>query len=188
MAIVDNNPLLSKISGMLGDTVVFRMWRGRMLMSNRPKKREKLSDKQKVTVDRFKLAARYAVTQMKDPAAKLDYGKGTNFQKHSAYLVALCDHMNPPKVHYIKADDYTGAVGETIAIKATDDFKVVRVKVSITDSDGVVLEQGDAVATVRKPWIWKYQTTVLNTMAKGTMIRATAYDKPGNRDSAEVVL
>lgn len=188
MSLVHNNPILSKISGMLGGTVVFRRWRGRILMSNRPKPRASLSEKQQVTVNRFKEATQYAVKQMKDPASKAEYAAGTNFDKHSAYLVALCDFLNAPKVHYIKFSEYRGATGEWITIKARDDFRVVRVKVVIVDADGVVLEQGDAAPSFRKPFIWKYQASVANPQVNGTVIKVTAFDKPGNSGSAEIVV
>lgn len=41
--------------------------------------------------------------QMEDPAAKADYAKGNNCQKHSAYLVAIGDHLKTPKMDYSKA-------------------------------------------------------------------------------------
>ena len=91
------------------------------------------------------------------------------------------------RLHYIKSSDYAGAIGDTI-IKATDDFKVVRVKVVIVDCDGVILEQGDAAPSFRKPFIWKYQASAVNPNIKGTIIRVKAFDKPGNGTSAEIVL
>ena len=40
---------------------------------------------------------------------------------------------------------YKGSVGDLIRVRVTDDFKVVQVKVTITNADGSPVEQGDAV-------------------------------------------
>ena len=100
--------------------------------------------------------------------------------------MALKDSMNSPVVHYIKADDYTGKIGETITIKATDDFKAVRVAVTILDSKGKKIESGDARRMLRKPAIWKYHTTVANPKLKETVIKVRAFDLPNNESELEI--
>src|SRR5258708_4312958 len=188
MSLINNNPILKGISGMLGNTVVFRMWRGRLIMSNRPRPRASNSEKQKVIISRFKEAAGYAVEQMKNAEAKAEYKKGINFKKHSAYLVALSDYLNPPTVDYINTTEYQGAAGDAITIKAKDDFMVTHVKVQIVDATGVLLEQGEASPYFRRKFIWKYQASMMNPGVKGTVIKVTAFDKPGHSASAEIVL
>jgi hypothetical protein len=188
MSLIDNNPLLKGISGMLGKTIVFRRWRGRLVVAKAPKKRDQLSELQEAQVSRFTLAGQYARQQMLDPEAKAEYATGIRRNIQSAYHAAQSDYLNAPKVRYINAEEYTGASGELIVIKAIDDFKVTRVSVEIVDPNGEVLERGDAVPYFRKSDLWKYHTSMVNPSLQGTVIRATAYDKPGNKGCMEQVL
>lgn len=187
MAIIGNNPLLKTARGMFGDTHYYRMWRGRLVMCKRPKRRKGLSRKQKQTVARFKLAAAYAAKQMKDEEVKAAYQARTNFRYHSAYLVALNDYLNPPRVDEIRCVDYRGAIGDVITIDAYDEFEVVRVSVVIRNKDGSILEEGPAVKS-HNPNLWKYTATVVNSTLPGTTILAMAFDRPGNQGIAEVAL
>jgi hypothetical protein len=188
MARLKSNPMMKGATGMVGDTVVFKQWRGRLVVANAPKKREKLSEKQEVTVSRFKDAGSYAKRCMLVPEIKAEYQTGVNYKIHSAYHVALADHMNPPEVVYVDAEKYTGAVDGTITIKAKDDFKVVRVTVTIIDGNGTLIEEGDAEAYFRRLYIWKYKSTAVNSNRAGTVIRVTAYDRPGHKDTMELTL
>lgn len=173
---------------MLGDTHYYREWRGRLVMCKRPKKRKGLSHLQKETVARFKLAAAYARGQMKDEGAKAAYQEGTNFRYHSAYLVALNDYLNPPTVNEIRTREYQGNVGDTITINAFDDFAVVKVNVVIFNRDGAILEDGYAQPHETNPALWKYHAAVANPNTQGTKIMVTAFDKPGNRGLADIIL
>jgi hypothetical protein len=179
MTKIANNPLLKGASGMLGDTVYFRTWRGRMIVCSKPKARKFLSARQKATVSRFKLAAQFAVSQMKDEDIKAAYQARTNYSYHSAYLVALNDYLNPPVIKEILTEDYKGGVGDKITIDARDDFEVVKVAVVISDGDGAIIEEGDALPTIN-PALWVYQAVVANPQVKGTRIMAMAYDRPKN--------
>ena len=188
MTLITNNPLLKSASGMLGDTHYYREWRGRLVMCKRPKKRMSLSQRQKETVSRFKLAARYASGQMKDLEAKAAYQERTNFRYHSAYLVALNDYLNPPTVKEIRTIDYRGNAGDSITVDAWDDFVVVKVNVVIINQDGAILEDGYAEPHDNNPALWTYRAIVANPNIQGTKIMVMAFDKPGNKGLAEVVL
>ena len=62
-------------------------------------------------------------------------------------------------------------------------------KITITDVNGTVIEQGDA--TVDRIVLvdrWEFKATTANPSLTGTKITATAFDRPGNRGMAEVVL
>ena len=188
MSLIKGNPVIKGASGMLGDTVVFRTSRGQLQMINKPGKRASLSDKQKVAVTKFQNASKYAKKMKTFPDVMKEYETGITPKKNSAYHVALVDYLNAPTVDYVKAQQYTGAVGDIVTIKARDDFKVVRVRVEITNRIGEVLERGEAERFIRKPFIWKYKVSVTNPDIKGTVIRATAFDRPGNKGTGELVL
>jgi hypothetical protein len=112
------------------------------------------------------------------------YRKGITANKRSAHAVAASDFFHPPTIHYIKAPDYNGAIGAVMTIKATDDFRVASVAVTITNGHGVLLETGTATPYRLKPFIWKYKTTVINTAMRGTVVNVTAKDYAENKVSA----
>ncbi len=187
MSKVTNNPLLQNVSGMLGDTMVFRKVRGKMQMANRPAPSKNRSQKQSAVKLRFQEAAQYAVQQLAQRESRALYEGGITAQKHSAHVVAVSDYLNAPIVHYIEADDYLGNPGDTILVKATDDFKVTAVKIAIKDSEGNILEKGEA-SPHSDINVWAYTATSANPSLKGTTIEAIAFDRPGNKTKLAVTI
>jgi hypothetical protein len=194
MSKIDNNPLLKGAEGMLGKTMFYRTVRGKLQMVNRPKSRKArdTSPGQAAVQEKFLRAANYAkahAAMAAEDASNTVYSEGITVKKHSVYLVAISDYLNAPKVQFIEAPKYKGAVGSAILIGATDDFRVKSVELGITGSDGTELESGDAVQTgPDRPELWKYTTTVANATVAGTKITATAEDFAGNKTVREIVL
>ena len=93
----------------------------------------------------------------------------------------IADFLTAPLVDQIDLNDYSGRAGDTIRIRASDDFEVAGVTVSISGSEGQPIEHGAAVLSSMKWGRWLYTTTT--SVAAGTQVRveATATDKPGNR-------
>jgi hypothetical protein len=83
---------------------------------------------------------------------------------------------------------HTGAIGDKIRIKATDDFQVTAVNVMITDKNGKLLEAGPAIRYARKPTMWIYTLTVANPDPVGTVIQVTALDRPKNMTEKRVTI
>jgi hypothetical protein len=179
MSIVNNNPLLKGASGMLGGNFVYKQWRGRIIMANKPAKRKGNSARQQQQVDRFREAIDYAKQQMANPERKALYEKGINDRKFSANAVALSDRLHAPKIHEIGAMNYSGEPGEIIRIRATDDFMVASVSVTITGGDNQVVEAGEARPRGKRG-LWRMTTTVRNTHVPGTVIAVEAKDMAGN--------
>jgi hypothetical protein len=188
MAISKKNPLTKGVSGMVGKTFYFREVFGQQQIVNRPKKPTSFSESQLFNQGRMQRASAYARKQMKNPEIEKEYAKVVDASRRSSYHAALVDWLNPPTVHYIKTTLYKGAIGNTITIKATDDFKVVRVAVEIFNAKGKLLEEGDAARYIYKPFIWKYKASVINSKLKGTVIKVIAFDRPGNMAISEVKL
>ena len=184
MSKIENNPLLKGASGMLGDTMVFRTVRGGLQMVNRPKRRRKVSEKQLDIQSKFQEASQYANRQIAKEDSNSLYEAGITDKKHTAYIVAMSDYLNAPKVHFIEALGYKGAIGNLIAVKATDDFMVTGVKVAITAANGTLIEEGEAGPDPDRINLWTYKTTVENPSVAGTVIQAIAFDRPGNATSA----
>lgn len=174
---------------MLGERVTVRKVNNRVVVSNHPKRKlGPPSDKQEAVQGKFLQAVSYARGQTADSVSGAEYARGISPKKRNAFVVAVSDYLNAPKVNQIKTRDYNGTVGSVILIDATDDFKVTRVKVVILGSNGKMLEQGDAVQDPKNANIWKYTARVANPSVAGSKVTATAFDMPDNEASLEVVL
>ncbi|MBL7737492.1 MAG: hypothetical protein JNL51_18680 [Chitinophagaceae bacterium] len=101
--------------------------------------------------------------------------------------MALRDAIKAPVVHSIDASGYAGLPGNKIVVRATDDFKVTRVKVSIRTAAGDLLEEGNAIM-LPTGLDWAYTTTSILDQFSGAGIKATAFDLPLNEDSLEITL
>jgi hypothetical protein len=159
-----------------------------MYMVNLPEKGGPLTENQKVFSAKFLKASKYAKAQLEDQAMKEVYQKGITPKKFNAYLVAVSDSLNAPKVNEIKAVDYEGSIGDIITIDATDDFKVTRVRVIILGSDGKKLERGEAVQDLKNDNVWRYTATATNPNVTGSIISVTAFDLPDNETTLDVEL
>jgi hypothetical protein len=175
---------------MLGEKVSVRKLNNRVVVTNRPQRKlGPPTEKQLAVQDKFLEATQYARAQTEDPETLAIYTKGiTNKKKQNAFGLALTDYLNAPKVNAIKAGDYKGVAGDVIKVHATDDFKVTRVRVIISDSAGKQIEQGEAIQDVKKNHIWSYTATVANATLTGSKITATAFDIPENETTLELVL
>jgi len=69
-------------------------------------------------------------------------------------------------------------------VRATDDFRVTQVQVSIVNADGSVVEEGNAVQQANGI-DWLYTATVANESLAGDKIVVRASDKPGNITTLE---
>ena len=178
-----------ELSGLLGESVSVRKVRGRVVITNhRPRPNTEMTPGQTAVLEKFREAVQYAKQQMALPASRELYQTGVTAKLRSAHIVAMGDYLAAPKVHFIETMDYRGNVGDTIAVKATDDFMVTGVKVVITASDGSIIEEGEAGPDQLKINIWSYQATVANPSLPGTTIKAVAFDRPGNKDELAVTM
>ena len=146
------NPIIDKteLSGMLGESVSLRKVNGRVVVKNRPRRKMTSTSEALAAVKaKFLEAVAYAKRQMEQPDAREEYATGITAKIKSAFGVAFRDYLVAPTVGPIFTIDYHGAIGDLIAVKATDDFMVTKVKIVITDAAGSVIEQGDASVTKR---------------------------------------
>jgi hypothetical protein len=184
-----NNPMMNNTTGMVGKTVVFKSYYGDTIVANRPKKSsKKISDARLKIQEKFTVAASYAKQAMLNAATKALYATGIGGTRRTAQSVAMSDFLNAPKVRVIDASEYKGAIGDLILVNAVDDFKVTKVKVTITSAAGVLIESGDAVQGTVDMFTWTYTATAANAVLAGTTIAATAYDTPNNKGVLSQVL
>ncbi len=179
MAKIAKNIVMQGASGKLGDQIVIRQRGGETILSQAPGPRTKEpTEGQKTHQARFQEAILYGQGVAADPAAKAEYATKADARR-SAYNVAVADFMNAPSVDEVDVTSYHGAVGDTIRVRAIDDFKVVQVQLSIYNADGTMVEQGNAVQQDNKI-DWLYTATANNESTAGDKIVIRASDKPGH--------
>jgi hypothetical protein len=188
MSKILNNPIMKGASGMLGDVVVYRELRGKLVMANRPKRRQGvLTPAQELAKSRFLSAVRYANGQMADPVSK-EYYQLLKANFPSAYAAAVADYLKAPVVKLIDTAKYGGAVADEILIKAVDNFKLTSVLVSIFGANGSLIEQGEPALLPNSIEDFVYKATVANQALAGTKILVTLRDRPGNITVQEKLL
>jgi hypothetical protein len=179
------NPLKdpTDLSGMFGESITVRKINGSVVIKNRPK-RKIVADRtplQLVRQQKMTEASRWSSKQMAKADVKALYAGRITAKKKSAYHVAVGDYMISPTVQDIDTDLYTGAIGDTISVKAVDDFIVTQVLLTITDASGKILERGQATQDEEKEFLWTYTATVTNAALSGTNVSVIAFDRPGNK-------
>jgi hypothetical protein len=177
MAESKNNVVTHGLSGKI-DLLVFRQKNGKTLVAKAPKERTIITAAQQQVQEKFQQAVIYAKTALSDAAIKADYNQKTG-NGLSAYNIAIADYFNAPNIQEIDVSVYTGQIGSKIIIKVTDDFKVSSVHVQISNSDGSLVEEGEAVQDANGI-SWIFTATQANASLIGDKIMITAFDMPGN--------
>ena len=166
MAKVTNNVLVRGLSGAVGNAVFRSMPDGSTWVSARPDfSHRKFSKGQKNHQSRFQQAASYARGAAKVHPIYAELAKGTT---KNAYNIALSDWFNPPVILRIERE-----AGQ-IRVEATDNVMVAKVRVTILDETGKVLEQGEAVRVDATTGWWVYDSNAHGQIA------AEAWDLAGN--------
>jgi hypothetical protein len=188
MAKQKNNLIMRSTRGMVGKQIVFKRRAGRSYVAAPPEVNEnrKPTEKQQSARLNFKSSVEYATMALKDASIKKAY-EAMAKKGRSAHNVAFQDAYTPPVVLGIIAQGYTGAIGNVIVVHAKDDFKVSKVMVSIRSAANVLIEEGPAMANADR-MSWSYTTTRAVADVKGVIVKASAFDLPGNDGSLEVTV
>jgi len=187
MAKVADNIILKGITGMIGDMLVFRHLNGQTIVSAKPKKPTTRTPKQQEGQERFKQAVAYAKASMSHSQLKELYATGISASCTSAHQVAIADYLNAPRIEDVDVRQYKGNAGDTIAIRATDNFRVASVQVAIHTADGELIEEGTATNdTTDDTWI--YTASQQNAYLTSCQVTITASDLPGNRTDKTLAL
>jgi hypothetical protein len=191
MSKIDFNDLVNGVSGKFG-RAVFRKRGRQVVLGQSPRKRRNTEPTPAMIAhrERFKRAAAYAKGKMKDPAIKAVYeaqARNSGKEFHTAFAVAVQDFLKPPVLGDLDVEGYKGNIADPITVGVPDDFKIVAVTVTITGSNGALLESGPATFD-QTDLIWKYNATVANPALAGTKVQAVGTDRPGNEVTAELLL
>ena len=164
MAKVRKNMAVQGISGSIGNVVYRQMPGGETWVSEKPDfSGRKFSQGQKSHQSRFQEAAAYAREAAKTHPIYAQLAAGT---VKSPYNWALSDWFNPPVIHGIERKD------KLIRVEASDNVMVAKVRVTILDPGGKVLEQGQAVQADDGGWEY--------VSSKEGQLAAEAWDLAGN--------
>lgn len=180
MAVSKNNLLTHGLKGTVGDLLVFRTRGSQVVVTGKPKERtSEYSAAEKAHQQAFQQATIYGKSVLADPAVKAEYASAAKGGQ-SAYNVAVADYFYAPDITEIDVTEYTGKKGSTIELTVTDDFKVSKVKVSVFNGDGTLIEETLAVQDAANENKWLFTATVDNASIEGDRIEIKAYDLPGN--------
>ena len=172
------NGSITSFRGRIGNLIFRQLPDGTTVVSQaqpkktgRQKKRAKLkrSPRQKEQNSRFQEASAYAKAYQRNPVY-VQLAEVTPM--NTAYNFALSDWMHAPEIHCIEKQD------GCILVQATDNILVTRVRVTVLDEDGTVLEMGEA-ARSEGDW-WEFASHV-----EGKTIKAEAWDLPKHVTKSE---
>ena len=186
MAESKNNYVMYGMSGKLGKLLIFRQRAGKTFAMAVPNRSAAFTDEQLEVQSKFKEAASWARGILKNAEDRKFYNsQATGGQ--SAFNMAIADWFTDPEIKDIDTTDYTGVIASVIKVLVADIIKVQSVKVSITTASGTLVEEGSAVFDADSQQ-WLYAATQNNATPVGSVIKATATDKPGNSHSLEKVV
>jgi len=185
MAKVKLNPILEQVRGQVGD-LVFRRYADEVVIGRKPDlEGREPTPAQAAQRERFRQAALYGKLVMADPAAKAIYEEAAKAKGQPVFSLTVADFFNAPSVDEVDLSGYSGQVGDSIVILASDDFDVTGVRVAVTNAAGQAIEEGAATETPPNSGRWVYAATA--AVPTGTTVRlaVTASDRPGGKGTAE---
>jgi hypothetical protein len=173
------NGSIQGFSGRLGNLIFRTLPDGTTIVSAAPaektrreKKRAKLkrSAAQNAHTNHFRRGVYYAKEAARILPVYQERADAT--PTWTAYNHAMYDWFHPPQIGCLALQE--GArFAKQIVVEASDDVLVTKVRVTILDDEGCVLEAGEAVRE-EGDW-WEY-----SPQAEGKTIIAEAWDLPGN--------
>jgi hypothetical protein len=98
-------------------------------------------------------------------------------KKLPLFATTVADFFNTPVIHSVNVFGYSGNVGDTITILASDDVGVQSVQVAITDDQDNPIEYGEAVETAQGSGEWVYTATIQGQPT--AKFQVVAQDRPG---------
>ena len=93
--------------------------------------------------------------------------------------VAISDYMKRPEIAEIDVWNYNGQAGNTIRVKARNNYGIASVIVMIINVLGIEVESGMAVQMPGSE-VWVYKTMEENPEWKGGKVVVRVSDCPGN--------
>jgi hypothetical protein len=174
------HPSLLEFKGAMGD-MVFKKRGKKVYVSIKPEGTSDPSEKQVAQRRYFKKAVNYATSVMADETSRAFYEDLAQRRETTARALCMGDFLNSPTIDDLNLSQYKGSIGDQILITTNDDIGVVRVNVQLTETDGRVIEKGQAVELGAGSGNWAYTATTHISTGSYILIEAEAYDRPGHR-------
>jgi len=174
------NPMFEGASGQLGE-LVFREVRGKTIASRKPNYIASAPSTDQVEQRaRFKEAVAFGKSVMADSSLRTLYAEMAKAKGMPIFAATVSDFFSEPVIHEIDLAAYNGQVGNVIKIRATDDFGVESVYVSLSNlQNGTAIENGAAVETAPGSGVWLYTAQSVVTAGITVNIEVAAADRPG---------
>lgn len=164
--------------------LVFRDYGDKIVVSGLPAKSTKpRTEAQQQQGSKLAAAVPYARQAIADREGRAYYSAAVRRAGGNPFSKAVGDHMVPPTVDVIDAAAFDRRAGDVIWVDASDNVGVVRVTVEIADTDGVILDQGEARPTAGR---WRYPAGA--DVPSAATVTARAWDRPGNTAEATAEL
>ncbi len=171
MAKVKRNPIMRGVQGSIGGLVFREMPGGETWVSGTPNfDKRKFSQGQKSHQSRFQEAAAYAREAAKREPIYAELAAGT---VKSPYNFALSDWFHPPVIHEVIRE------AGLVRVRASDNIKVARVRVSALGENGKVTERREAVQ-VDSPST-RFTSGWWECACDGMNVKVEVWDLAGNR-------
>lgn len=184
MAKLASHPVMGQLTGTIGNLTFVKHTAGEVIVRKRRVRNSNPTTAETARQQAFANAVAFAkdvwATQ---PNLRSRYNALARAKGRQGFHLAKADFLLPPKVHEIDASAYTGNPGQTIRIRAEDDFEVKSVVVSIRDLSGGMLETG---AALWEGETWKYSAQTQVSAGQTVIIQATATDHPGHIGTRQV--
>lgn len=171
------DPIVHFLRGSAGN-FVYRKVNGKTVVSPRADRSNVVPTETQIAhQNRFKEASRYGKRVMADAEARALYEGLAKERDIPIIALTIADFFNAPVIHEVDVFGYSGNVGDTITVTASDDVGVEKVHVSISAPDGSPIENGEAVESGAGSGEWIYTATVQGQPV--VKIQAVAQDRPG---------
>ena len=132
MAHLDANTLIGILQGRLGDIVFAKTKDGRVIVRHRPMRKAPFTPLEASNQSLFTRAARYVRSLRNDPEKYAEYQAAAKARGKRACELANADFRHPPEIHDVDLSGYAGRAGDSITVRAVDDFGVSSIFVTLT--------------------------------------------------------
>lgn len=175
MGKIINNAITGSFSGKFGDDLVFRRLGNRTIFARKGRNQKPSTVAQTNNRHRFAEAQIYTRQLLEQPDQSERYAVMAQLNGYySAQIAAVKDYMCLPEIEGINIKKGKAGAGDVILIKPKIYLKIVRLDITLYNTDSTVLESGPAVKTGLN---WKYNTTTPVEQLKGTRLEVVTYDR-----------
>jgi hypothetical protein len=154
---------------------IYRTRSGKNLIARKPAMDLNQNAQKKSMQEEVRRAVTYAEFACEEPIYQCK-AVGT---PNSAYNLAVADALGKPQILDIDLHGWSRKPGQTLLVKARDNFLVLSVHLVIRKGE-TIIEEGDAEQSELDGLVWRYVLQTAVERKPGLTLEAYAYDLPGN--------